>query len=188
MGIWPSSPRGTGWQTAGSFVTSVKHGPSPSREVLSTRFTKPFPRSQSLAQTTAGFTLYRSMFRPRSGGKGTSPRSHRQEWRLAVDARPNGWRVRRQPWFTHSTGFTNPPSAPGSKASLGVNVEGSRSPPLVISRESSDSQRHQRETSGEASGTGRTDAASRLLLGWSLSPATVSKTRRHGVARGGAGA
>lgn len=105
-----------------------------------------------------------------------------------MDARPNGWRVRRQPRFTHSTGFTNPPSAPGSKASLGVKVEGSRSPPIVVSRESSDSKGLQREPSGEASGTGRTDEASRLLLGWSLGPATVSKTRRRGVARGGAGA
>lgn len=36
----------------------MNHGPSPSREVLATRLRTPFPRSQALEQTAAGFTLY----------------------------------------------------------------------------------------------------------------------------------
>ena len=67
----------------------------------------PFSRSQALVWTTTGFMLYQAMWRPRSGGRRTSPRS---QTRVAAGHGRLVQGVAGQPQFTPLTvsGFTKP--------------------------------------------------------------------------------
>lgn len=106
MGSWPSSQRGT---RSDSGLLCYRHQPwsLPLPEVLGTRLTPPFSRSQALVRTTTGFTLYQAMLRSRSRGRRTSPRS---QTRVAAGHGRLVQEVVGQPQFTSltATGFTKP--------------------------------------------------------------------------------
>ena len=84
--------RGTRQQTADPLLQAEPLSSQAPTPLPGTRLPPPFSRSQALEQTSAGCMLYWAMMRTRSGGRGTSSRSHRKKWSLAIHIWPKGVR------------------------------------------------------------------------------------------------